>query len=351
MSATTTASKPQEQKKSLGDFYNGFVTETVEHFPHLKGQLLVVDMNELKAYGYKDVDEKITGLTPETALTFLDKLPDVIAMKTNKDKSSCALFRNGMHIILINHRIDQAEFSGIAPETEKLLTYILDHELGHLVVPDGRSVDDSMHAHVVADSIADAYAHIRHYQRFGVDSRYRDGIIDPAARTRNMVMDVGTGKNHFTAFVLDEIIKRKHTINFKALDPKQTADLAWRFAMKYLPPTPVIKALYKAFDPVKEAFNSSPEAGLKALIDKTLNPANGYYTFKCGSDWLGRYLDERKFLNGQPINLPREYLDEVAKKLKEREFKLAEEDILFNFPAAAFARPERTPRMPQPGRV
>lgn len=74
---------------------------------------------------------------------------------------------------------------------------------------------------------------------------------------------------------------------------------------------------------------------MKLLADIVLNPQRDYYTFKTGSRWLMYYLETRTFLNGDPINLPGKYLKDALKKLKEREFKFAQEDILFNVPTVA----------------
>ena len=334
------APPPQKQKKSLRDIFNHFSAEAVERFPDLKGRLLILDMNEYRAYGCDAIDHEKTGLTPDTAHGYLGNHSITQEMRENKNKSSCAggdPARN-LNMIFINDRIDEKELNNVSEKTEKEMLLTLDHELAHRAIANGND-QNNLYTDVIAESIADAYALIRHYQRFGVDSDYHDLAYNPVRRTRNMVWN--DDKDHFTSFVLDEIIKRRHLIDFDRLDPAQTASLAWRFAMEYAPAAPVVERIHRVYEPLREAYKASTEANdlLKVLTDVVLNPENGYYTFKAGSQWLMYFLETRTFFNGEPINLPAEYLDDALKKLKEREFKFAQEDILFNMPIVASPQP------------
>ncbi len=334
------AFRAQSSGKPLKEILEQFTAEAIERFPHLKGQLLVVDMNEYEAFSCWDIDEKKTGLTPVDAMTYIFAHPNVVAMKDDKNARSCAFFDNqkNLNIILYNDHVDESQFSNISEQTEKNILYILDHELAHLAINNGLSADGSLHAKVVAESVADAYALIRQYQRYGVNHSSYSDYVDTFGRSHALIWG---DEAHFTNFVMEEITKRKNLIDFKNLDPQQTSELAWRFAAEYAPSSVIIESLNKTFEPVKKAFAESQEAGVKTLINIAVDPDSDYYAFKFASRWLKRYLVGDRLLF-PTLQLPQEYLDAASKKLKERKFKLAQEDILFNIPIVSPKRPTNT---------
>lgn len=318
--------------KSLREIFNQFAADADHMFPHLKGQIVLLDMNEHRAYGYKNVDEKKTGLTPEGVLNYLQEHNITQAMEKDPNESSCALYdpQVRLNTVFINDRFSKEDVAALPLDKEKHLLMVLDHELAHCAIKNGRSTDNSSYGVLLGETVADAYALIRHYQRFGVESDYGDKYVDPASRAYNFI--IGEDTLHFTSFVLAEIIRRKHEIDFDKLTPQQTVELARRFAFDNLPAQPVVTELYREFRDVRDTWRRNWNNGVKALVEKTLDPKSDYFTFRLGSLWLSRLLQERKFPDGTPIKLSAEYLDDAARRLKERELQLAKEDILFNTP-------------------
>lgn len=322
--------------KSLEKIFNDFFAESIERFPQMEGRLLILDMNQFVAYGTNDIDLEKTRLNPETARKFLGNHPTARKQKANKDESSYAIDETGwrakVKIIFSNERIPENEFKNVTIESEKNLLFVLDHELGHLALKDGIGKENTLHAKILRECLADAYAVIRHYQRFGMDSDCSDLRLSPHRRTRDLA--VCAGKEHFTTYVTDEIIRRRHLIDFDRLDPQQTADLARRFVLEYAPPAPLVEDIYAIYGPVATAAKSD---WLKVLVETVLDPEIDYHAFKFGHRWLMRFLEERTYTNGTTIDLPKSYLDldEAMKKVKEREFKFAQEEILFNMPIVA----------------
>lgn len=327
-------SSPKKETKSLTEIFNRFAADAVVRFPHLKGQLLVADMNERKSYGHNEIDTKKTGLTPETAREYLRDHKITEAMSKDKNMSSLAMRddRQKLSIIFINDAVAGAEAANVSKATEEHLLFVLDHELAHCGVKDGfgRAASPRDYAILLGESVADAYAMIRHYQRFGVDNASRDKYVSPGGRADNFVLFGDS--THFTSFVLDAIVKRKHLIDFDKLTPEQTADLARRFALEYMPPKRVVEDLAWTFTALRAEFKKDPSIGVKALIEKALDPASDYYTFKMASLWVRPFLEDRTLMDGKPVNLPKAYLDDAAAKMKERDAKFEKEDILFNMP-------------------
>ncbi len=350
MTSTKNIPKYQDsaaQKKTLDDVIEGFIADAIERFPFLKGRLLIVDTNKPRSYGAADLDHYAVSLAADETSDYLDRLyaqqikavgPGSFAAY-DPERRLCSIFYD-------NH-IDETELNNITEDTERKILSTLDHELGHLAIENGYPNSNDLYVRVVGESIADAYALIRHYQRFGADSKLNFNYTNPVYRAHNMMHG---DLRHFTTFVTDEIIKCKDQIDFNALSSEETARLAWRFAMNYVPPAPLIESLHNDLKPIRDAFKLSNKDGVKALIDRALHPETGYFNFRVTSRWLRSYLDgEFKFLNGDP-GLSKEYLGNVSTELKEREFRLAAEDILFNVPTVS-EKPASAPQrrsQPQP---
>lgn len=345
---------PSTPKKSLSEIFNKFAADAVERFPQLKGRFLIADMNERKAYGHKDLDAKKTGLNAETAREYLRDHPVTQEMTKNKGASSCALQdpKQNVSVIFINEDLPPEQTQNVSKEAEKHLLFVLDHELAHCGIKDGfgRASSPRDYRILLGESVADAFALIRHYQRYGVDSNADNKYIGPAARADNFVM--WGDSTHFTSFVLDAIAKRKHEIDFDKLTVEQTSELARRFALQYMPPERVVQDLQFTFEPIRRQFASrapdgsikrDPDGAIKMLIEKALDPKSDYYTFKMASMWVKPFLEERKHMDGKPLNLPKDYLDNAQVQMKERDAKFAKEDILFNMPL----KPQQKPFVPK----
>ena len=334
----------EAQKKTLADVIEGFMADVLERFPHLKGRLLIADVNQRRSYGAEYLDHEAVSLT-------IDEIPGYLGKKHDPAIGSCASYDSArsLGVIFIDEHIDEAEFNDISGETEKHILYVLNHELGHLILENGRyTKNSSLHIKVIAESAADAYAYalMCHYQHYGVNSACADKTASSINRLTSSIVDDMT---HFTTFVLNELIKRRDLIDFEALTPRQTADLAGLFATKYAPSAPVIEKLYKVFEPVREASKTNWEEAIKKMVDITLDPTADYYTFSVGGQWLRHYLDGHfKWPNGRDPKFSEEYLSNVSTELKEREFKFAAEDILFNVPTVSEKPTPARQRRPQP---
>jgi len=332
--------KPTE-KKSLTEIFNKFAADAVMHFPHLKGQLLVIDMNEMRVHGNATIDTAKTGLTEESALDYVGNHPITKEMQKDRSMSSLATRdpKKNVNMVYINDSVPAAERNNVSKETEQHLLFVLDHELAHCALKDGFAMASSPRDYkiLLAESVADAYALIRHYQRYGTDGASSNKYVSPSARADNFIL--WGDSTHFTSFVLDAIAQRKDQIDFDKLTSEQTADLARRFALEYMPPQRMVEDIGRDFANIRAAFRKNPSEGVKMLIDKTLDPQADYYTFKFGSLWAKAFLDG-KFPDGGDVKLPKAYLDDAAKKLAVREAEFDKQGVLFNIP-------QKKPQPPQ----
>lgn len=325
----TPPSDSNHPKRTLREIFNSFAAESAERFPALSGKLLILDMNEHKIHGLNHLDPKKTKLSREQALDYLTSHPITQEMDFNKSASSCTIYddKKNINVIFINDDINPKERESVSREREEHLLFVLDHELGHCAIKNGFGRDNSPYSALLAETVADAYALIRHYQRFGTDSGHANKYVDPGARAENFIL--GGDAEHFTSFVLAEIIKHKNEIDFNSLTVDETSDLARRFALEYMPPAPAVDDMFRSFNDVRKAFSQNFNSGVKALIEKALDPNTDYFTFKLADMWLHKYLDSRTLPDGAPIRLPKDYLDNAALQIKAREEVFAKQNILF----------------------
>lgn len=330
------------EKKSLSDIFNHFAKDSVARFPDLKGKLLFLDMNEYAVYGCEDVSLEKTGLTPQAARAFLKDYSKTRKMRKDKNYPTYAVYddKRDLSFLLYNERLNPKEINNVSPKAEKDVLYILDHELAHLAIRNGASGKrNDLHGAIIGEAVADAYAQIRYYQRFGTESEHGHYIVDPFSRAAGLVFNEDT--EHFTSFMLDEIVRRKHLVDFAALDPQQTADLSWRFAVEFTPSVIVLNKIAEALKPVRASFEKSPKTDrwLKILAQLTLDPETDYHTFRVCKTLLKGYLvDGRRDWHDKVVDVSGKYWDDIRSSLKEKEFKFAQEEIFFNMP-----RPKKSP--------
>ena len=334
----------EKQNRSLRDVFNQFAKDSVNRFPSVKGKLLVFDSNEQATYGRDSLDLKKAGYTHALVDAFIKK------RKTAKNIQTYAEWDNKLKLnfILYNEPVNSNERASVSEKTEKDILYILDHELAHLVIKDPPlEGENNQYKDSIREALADAYAMIRHYQRYGTKDEYQNSIIDPWARAGALTFNRDTV--HFSSFMLDEIIKRKDVIDFASLSPQQTAELAKRFAVEYTPASSVVNRILRKLKPVQTAFENSPDSDewLKVLARITLNPRNDSYTFKVCKKILRGYLDGRIDMDGMSVDTTGAYWDDIREKLRVAEAKHAQEDILFNIPLMKNApRAKRRPAQP-----
>lgn len=132
--------------------------------------------------------------------------------------------------------------------TEMWQRYVLDHELGHaitLLTIDKQSMKTSSFGNK-AECEADAYAMIRHYQRYGSQSSFPEYVRD--LRNMNAVhkMDV----THWTSRAVQKVIDLNKQGKLQNLTPQQARDLAVKIAQETHLSADAEHNVGKAFKPV-----------------------------------------------------------------------------------------------------
>lgn len=308
---------PTVREKHITDTFNSFVTEAGERFPALKGRLVVMDMETLDTYGVHGLDYDALNLTERSIMPYLSWHGNVVDVSKNRaERSSYALHdkRSGLNIILFNDSYTTL-LRDINPEAAaRQAIHLLDHELGHLGIEDaGADTYETIEEKNLAESIADAYAILRHYQRAGLEEDCVHMYVTPVARAARLIFTGASERNHFTAFVTDEIVRRKNELDIMALSPEETAQLAHAFAVQYSPTKKVLRGLSRAFSPVQEAqANNDPQGAVQKLINITLDPRSSAAVFQAGAIWL------RAFANGEIRHSGADLSDQEKADLNEK---------------------------------
>lgn len=110
-----------------------------------------------------------------------------------------------------------------------------DHETGHVLSPEAQGT--------AAENIADAYAVIRHFQRF--DGQETD--IAYAGWKRSLQFILSGQTSHLTTFTVDKIITDSKTANFVSLTPAETAAIAKDYAKTHTPDDQHLRVLARTF--------------------------------------------------------------------------------------------------------
>jgi hypothetical protein len=199
--------------------------------------------------------------------------------------------------------------------------FVFDHEMGHAVIPNAGYFDGKNKA----ECIADAYAVIRHLQRYGAGSAAIDMLVQQ--RAFQFIFRRGRA-SHLTSPVVEQILARRHEIAWDSLTPAETTKLAWRFAMEYaMHPTllDVIDRDLRKFQGRIGDIQGGATASLQELAEKVLS-TDVSAVFKYGAEALKLCFDRQ--MTG--VILAGEYWDNVRQQLAEKQKTLdAQGKLLF----------------------
>lgn len=144
------------------------------------------------------------------------------------DEFSASLMKS---IFVSNDALPNNQFPTMKEEynnTEMWHRYVLDHELGHAVTMlsiDKQSLKTSSFGNK-AECEADAYAMIRHYQRYGEDSTFPQYVRD----LRNMNVVHKGDVIHWTSRAIDRVIELNKQGALKNMTPQEARDMAQKIA-------------------------------------------------------------------------------------------------------------------------
>lgn len=241
---------------------------------------------------------------------------------------------NNDFFVLLYTGDDAINLLGKTTPHKQGLTFIIDHEIGHIVTANGQHSKVSRTLH---ECTADTYAAMRQMQRFENGIRAVRNL--QLRRAQRLISLEGTRHaDHFTSFVLDKLIETADKLPLRQIGAQQTADLADRIAVLFTPNDQVVKNIMEAFAPFQKMLAQQPGDDTPyRVLAQTVLDSKDWEIFKWGAPVLRGYLQGAlaDMQNGdQLIKVNEKPLwgagwNNVAQRLKEREFEFNRDQILF----------------------
>lgn len=254
---------------TLTEVFRQSAEQAYNSFPERLGRLLVfVDDVDTPVYLSPDIADSLSAQTQEVS-QFMAKQASFmkekswagVACSAQKIADEADLNTIGIHAAA-------AEAFQEKRMADMYMIYILDHELGHHVVP-----TDIAFGHP-NECRADAYAALRHIQRFGMSAEFER----IAEKSRQMIF--GLSPMHYTSRVFDTVRKYAANQDLRDLSPIQTVQLAERIAIFSKMSNLQMMRVARAYEPA--ANNAIKRYKTKDGVIKALRGrAPSDYTFFC----------------------------------------------------------------------
>jgi hypothetical protein len=167
--------------------------------------------------------------------------------------------------------------------------FTFDHEIAHAICKNGRREvkDILVMSHDPCEDVGDAYATLRHLQRFNKKPETMQALT--SLRAAELLL--WSNADHFTSPVVQQIVNDRESFDFSKLTPQQVADMASDYAQKSTLPSSTVHGMMEEFlkmgnrrikDIGEAVVNASmPEtfrwgaAGLRAILDGFVKLPNG----------------------------------------------------------------------------
>lgn len=285
--------------------------EFYRQFPAHKDKVYFADVRAQSFHGMDEASltravEKLSG--DDTFEYFLDDF--------RKEGGSCVQYIDTQDCVCVF--MDFKVYKGMHSPFESRHAdidhaFAFDHETGHAI---GRSGMD-MRSQSRCECVADAYAAIRHIQRFGRNP----ALLKNVSRWRavDMVFSWGDFGAHFTSPVIEKIVSDSARIDFSKLTPQETADRAYAYASKYALTRGDLRKVESSFDGFSMRGLSNITRGnfkavekLGAYVQKIKHPLSR----KWGQFVLEALLDNRVIWSGKPLQIPRQRFKELRQMVK-----------------------------------
>ncbi len=212
-----------------------------------------------------------------------------------KDSSRAFTLRESAEGAILGHivsiRKNEPYTKTFGKEKESLMRlWVLYHETGHALVPDGPEDD----VHPFRECAADAYAALCFFQRFGQEAGDLLSMISWGRSFETVISDPG----HLTTPVLDKIIADSAAYqNFLKLSPAETMTRAETYAKDWTPEASTLIA-------ARPFFTQAGHINLSQLAETCLTSANDF-AFYIGSKLFQPFLHpDGVVLDGQIIKIP-----------------------------------------------
>lgn len=239
--------------------FRGAVNEAYAMFPDIAGKIFFLDGRKNTIYHPNPrMTEWAVGMANANAAISSH------IVKHGKDRMSVAVRTGGLCYILLypDNPLD-ALYGLEMPDNQRHL-FTFDHELGHAIAKPGD------------ERAADAYAALRHIQRFGQDTTFIRRIALGRAQAAVSNPDDFQSANHYTVPVLYAVIRAAARQDVTKLSPAETVKLAEKIVQQVN-----MKPVSKLHADFKKAFAGysmpgvTPETRVRSLAKTVMDTNDG----------------------------------------------------------------------------
>lgn len=293
------------RKQTLRDLFNAEAIRATQDHLRLHNGLIIVDSAHEQSVYAGTIAELDPAASPRRAqdMAFLEKI------SFGAEHSYCNK-RQGFNLIVMAPHVTVTNAMFGLPQHQEVL-FVLDHEIGHLVVEGGFfSTRDFMR-----EACADTYALLRAAQRFGDmtpflrNNRFKRAF-DMAFKGR---------MSHYTMPATAALAALAPTLDVQAMTPHDVAELSQRLMLENTPKGTDLAEMVLAFGSVKAAYDGNDDnideaARLLARLvqSDTLSPL----AQKTGRLVLTELLSGDMLVHGKPVKLHGAHWERVAEWLE-----------------------------------
>jgi hypothetical protein len=334
-------SKPETAapQASLRFDFNKAARDIVCDHPELKRNTVFVDLDTNNRIG-----PRLARIRAALSGVFRRMIKDKRQKAEKLPRGSAHAMGDGSGVNMLAMTLDRPfgllRGAGLSDEMDKLFAF--HHEIGHLIVPAGHAGKlDNYFGKLFGISnsgrevAADAYAAIRHLQKYGANSAPLE--FAPLYRARDTINNADDcAASYVTSFALDAVLRDRHKLLAANLTPAQVVEKVNEYHLRYTPTRAQVDALQKDFAPLQnrmQTISRANTAPLLKLAEIALDPATSPQGFYMANRMLSVYLG--KILTG-PV-----WVD-IARQLHEKE-KTVTLDSIFP-PSETRAFPAVLPR-------
>lgn len=226
-----------EQHTGLSDVFNKFAQKAAADFPHLKEKMTVYHASTDTIYtgDGRSIENTSNGRREAAAI--------------GRDSDWAAYAQHyAQNIVYVLATEDTRTFTTLDSSFQKDVSATLEHELGHLVAPGGFGRG------TFSECVADTFSFIRQRQDgqpIAASIEYKNW-----KSARNLILEGRA--SHFTLPVIDELMRLSQEHDLSGLTPAQTANLAYRLALQYVPSQDFLKQATEIYAPVKNIDGTLP---------------------------------------------------------------------------------------------
>jgi len=231
---------------SLSAVFNESAASLYKAFPERLDKLVVLVMPlEQPVYISPDIAEHLSG-NVAAVKEAVAEITDYLRRHNMHGVADLhyALAKKTVKIIGLTKSSSNACSARYTEEMDAVTTF--DHEIGHLVVKNGFS--DNYH---LAECAADAYAALRHVQRYGMDTDF----LEYYDRSYNVIQELIP--IHYTNAVLQKALRLAEERDISRLSLRETAELAATIAKECRLYKKTLEKLSGAFRSARDVFEKS----------------------------------------------------------------------------------------------